>query len=237
MADGVVVGSAIVRQHARRRAAPRASPTRRASSGPPSTPDRVGKRSALAGSTDQPLGRARMGNGAGRNEVPVSVTHDLIIIGGGAGGLGAGSSRALGEGRRADGHRRAHRRRLHLHRLRAVEDAHRRRHATGSASPRRWPGSHDTVDRIAATETADVLRAEGIEVIEGRARSSPPTRSRSASRRLTAPPHRDRHGRATVRAADSRHSTAVDALTNETVFDLTDRPGRSGDHRRRPDRL
>ena len=82
---------------------------------------------------------------------------------------------------------------------------------------------HATVERIAATESADVLRAEGIGIVEGRARFVAPDTLQVDGRRLRAP--------RVIVATGARAFVppipgldAVDALTNETVFDLADVP-------------
>ncbi|MCB1027273.1 MAG: NAD(P)/FAD-dependent oxidoreductase [Microthrixaceae bacterium] len=84
---------------------------------------------------------------------------------------------------------------------------------------------HDTVERIAATEDADTLRQEGIEVITGRARLGPSNSVEVDGTRLSAP--------RIVIATGSRPSfPPVDGLadasplTNETLFNLTEQPGR-----------
>ena len=80
-----------------------------------------------------------------------------------------------------------------------------------------------TIDHIAATESADVLRGEGATVIEGRARLVTHDTVAVGERRITAP--------RIVLATGSRPSLPdipglADArpLTNETVFDLTEAP-------------
>ncbi|MEZ5244343.1 MAG: FAD-dependent oxidoreductase [Acidimicrobiales bacterium] len=81
----------------------------------------------------------------------------------------------------------------------------------------------DTVDRIAATETADVLRGEGVEVTEGRGRLVTHDTVVVGDRRISAP--------RIIVATGSRPSVPpiaglddVDVLTNETIFSLTTRP-------------
>lgn len=82
---------------------------------------------------------------------------------------------------------------------------------------------HDTVAQVAATETADVLRREGIDVIEGRARLLAPDRVSIDGRQL--------RFRRLVVATGSVPSippipglAEVDVLTNENVFDLDHKP-------------
>ena len=81
-----------------------------------------------------------------------------------------------------------------------------------------------TVEHIAATESAEVLRAEGATVIEGRARLVTHDTVAVGDRRITAP--------RIVLATGSRPSLPDDIpgldearpLTNETVFELTEAP-------------
>ena len=80
-----------------------------------------------------------------------------------------------------------------------------------------------TVEHIAATESAEVLRAEGATVIEGRGRLVTHDTVAVGDRRITAP--------RIVLATGSRPSlpdipglAEAQPLTNETVFDLTDAP-------------
>ena len=80
-----------------------------------------------------------------------------------------------------------------------------------------------TVEHIAATESAEVLRAEGATVIEGRARLVTHDTVAVGDRRTTAP--------RIVLATGSRPSlpdipglAEAQPLTNETVFDLTEAP-------------
>ena len=79
------------------------------------------------------------------------------------------------------------------------------------------------VDRIAATESADVLRGEGIDVVEGRARLVGPDAIEVDGRIL--------RGRGVVVATGSVPALPpipglheVNPLTNETVFELSRRP-------------
>ena len=81
-----------------------------------------------------------------------------------------------------------------------------------------------TVERIAATESTDVLRSRGVTVIEGRARLATHDTVAVGERRITA--------RRIVVATGSQPSlpdhipglAEAEPLTNETVFDLTDTP-------------
>ena len=80
-----------------------------------------------------------------------------------------------------------------------------------------------TIEEIAATESADVLRRASVTVIEGRARLTTHDTVAVGERRITAP--------RIVLATGSRPSSPAipglpeaQPLTNETVFDLTDAP-------------
>ena len=85
-----------------------------------------------------------------------------------------------------------------------------------------------TIEHIAATESADVLRSQGATVIEGRARLATHDTVVVGERRITAP--------RIVLATGSQPSlpeyipglTEARPLTNETVFDLTEAPGSLG---------
>jgi pyruvate/2-oxoglutarate dehydrogenase complex dihydrolipoamide dehydrogenase (E3) component len=80
-----------------------------------------------------------------------------------------------------------------------------------------------TIERIAATETADVLRSRGIQVLEARARLATHDSIAVDGRRITAPK--------IILATGGRPVMppipgldAVEALTNETVFSLSSLP-------------
>ncbi len=163
-----------------------------------------------------------MGNGSGRDEVPGLVTHDLIIIGGGAGGLGAARA-----GRRAkadvliinDGPIGGDCTFTGCVPSKALLAAGRDGLGFSAAMTR----VHDTIDHIAATETADVLRAEGIDVVEGRARLVAADTVAVGDQRTT--------GRRVLVATGGRPFVppipgidSVTTLTNETVFDLSEPP-------------
>jgi pyruvate/2-oxoglutarate dehydrogenase complex dihydrolipoamide dehydrogenase (E3) component len=82
---------------------------------------------------------------------------------------------------------------------------------------------HQAVERIAATESAEVLRGEGIDVVEGRARLVGPDAIEVDGQTL--------RGRGVVIATGSVPSLPAipglrdaDPLTNETVFQLSRRP-------------
>lgn len=80
-----------------------------------------------------------------------------------------------------------------------------------------------TVARVAAAETPAVLTGEGIDVVEGRARFSAPTAVSVDGRTLTAPRIVLATG-ATPRVPDG--ITTLEPLTTDTVFDLVDAPAR-----------
>ena len=85
-----------------------------------------------------------------------------------------------------------------------------------------------TIEHIAATESADALRSQGATVIEGRARLATHDTVAVGERRITAP--------RVVLATGSRPSlpdhipglTEARPLTNETVFDLAEAPASLG---------
>ncbi len=152
--------------------------------------------------------------------------HDLIIIGGGAGGLGAArAARWAG----AD--------------VLLVNDGPLGGDCTftgcvpsktllsASREGLDFPGAMarvtKAVETIAATETADVLRAEGVHVEEGRARLVTHDTIALDDRRITAP--------RIIIATGSRPAVPpidgldeIRYLTNETVFSMTEPPGRLG---------
>lgn len=152
--------------------------------------------------------------------------HDLIVIGGGAGGLGAArAARAVG----AD--------------VLLVNDGPIGGDCTftgcvpsktllaaaaqGASFDEAMARVAATVDHIAATESATVLRAEGIAVRDGRARLVTHDTVVVDDDRITAP--------RLVVATGSRPAMppvpgidAVDALTNESVFALSAAPRRLG---------
>lgn len=81
---------------------------------------------------------------------------------------------------------------------------------------------HRTIDHIAATESADVLRGEGIEVVEGTVRFTDPTHVDVAGRALSA-------GRVVLATGSSPIVPAVldgaGPLTTDTFWSLTELPG------------
>lgn len=86
---------------------------------------------------------------------------------------------------------------------------------------------HTTVARIAATETSDVLRAHGTHVIEGRARLTSPDTVVVGDSRITAK-------RVLVATGGRPFVPSIPGLdtvgfrTNESLFDLVERPDRLG---------
>lgn len=81
-----------------------------------------------------------------------------------------------------------------------------------------------TIKHIAATESADVLRAEGVTVIEGRARLVTHDTVTVGERRLTAPRIVLATGSHPALPDDIPGLAEARPLTNETVFDLTEAP-------------
>lgn len=154
------------------------------------------------------------------------MNHDLIIIGGGAGGLGAArAARWAG----AD--------------VLLVNDGPLGGDCTFTGcvpSKTLLAAAHQgldfadamarvaaTVERIAETETADVLRAEGIQVIEGRARLVTHDTVAIGDQRLATP--------RIIVATGGRPSVPpipgldeVEVLTNESVFSMTTAPASLG---------
>lgn len=149
-------------------------------------------------------------------------THELVVVGGGAGGLAAARTGAR-HGRRAaivqDG-------RLGgdctftgcVPSKTLIESA-----ARGRSFPAAMSVLHDVVEQIAATEDAGVLTEEGIEVIEGRASFVGPRVLAVGGRKLRAE-------RVVIATGSSPSSPPIQGLpevaylTNETVFDLEELP-------------
>ena len=148
--------------------------------------------------------------------------HDLIIVGGGAGGLGAArAARWLG----AD--------------VALISDSALGGDCTfsgcvpsktliaaakdGLGFAEAMTRVTETVERIAATETADVLRSTGVNVIEGRARLATHDTVAVGDRRITAP--------RLVIATGSRPLIPpisgieqIEVLTNEEIFNISTAP-------------
>ncbi len=150
------------------------------------------------------------------------MTHDLIVVGGGAGGMAAARTAArLGK------------------RVALVQDgpiggdctftgcvpSKTLIEAADSDLPfeQAMTRVRDVVARIAATETADVLRGEGVDVVEGRAQLTGPGGVTVDHRRLSAPRLVLALGAAPM-VPDLPGLRDADYLTNETVWDLTTRP-------------
>lgn len=163
---------------------------------------------------------------AGSLHVPRDRTPDLLVIGGGAGGLGAARAAArrgarvvlvdagpLGGDCTFTG----------CIPSKTVIEAARR----GTSFAAAMSGVREAVAMIAATETAEVLGAAGVEVVHGHARFTAP-RVVDIDGTEWRPQH--------VVIATGGHPTvppipgldAVPVLTNETVFGLGDQPRRLG---------
>ncbi len=80
-----------------------------------------------------------------------------------------------------------------------------------------------TIERIAATETADVLRSEGVQVIEGRARLTTRVTVAVGSRRITAPRIIIATGSTPI-VPPIEGIEGVEHHTNESIFRLGDAP-------------
>jgi pyruvate/2-oxoglutarate dehydrogenase complex dihydrolipoamide dehydrogenase (E3) component len=155
---------------------------------------------------------------------PVDGDHDLIVVGGGSGGLAAARAGV-----------RAGRRTLLIQdgeiggdctftgcipSKTLIESAHQ-----GLGFSAAMARVAATVARVAATETAAVLAGEGIAVVEGRARFTGPRRLQVGARAFRAPRVVVATGSTPVRP-DIAGLATVPWLTNETVFGLRERPDR-----------
>lgn len=151
-----------------------------------------------------------------------TVDYDLIVIGGGAGGMAAARTAA-----------RMHRSVVLVQDGRVggdctftgcvpsktlIESA-----AAGVGFETAIRRVHDTVERIAATETADVLRGEGIDVLESTASFLDHERVRVEGRVISAPKIVVATGTAPV-VPPIDGLTGGRYLTNETVWSLTEAP-------------
>ena len=150
--------------------------------------------------------------------------YDLVVIGGGAAGLGAARAGAAAGGRT----------------LLVSEDEIGgectftgcvpsktliEAAACGASFPDAMAALRHAVTTIAATETAEVLGREGIEVLRGRAVFTSPRDAKAGARMIRA--------RGFVIATGSRPAippvpglAEADYLTNETIFGLDELPGR-----------
>lgn len=148
--------------------------------------------------------------------------YDLLVIGGGAAGLGAARAAARAKARVllvSDGEPGGDCTFYGCVPSKTLIEAARQ----GLQYPEAAQRVRDVVARVAATESADTLRAEGIDVMLGRARLC------SASQ-VAVGRHRIRAG-VIILATGSRPAvppipglTAAGYLTNETVFGLTELP-------------
>lgn len=152
--------------------------------------------------------------------------HDLIIVGGGAGGLGAArAARWAGADvvLVSDGPIGGDCTFTGCVPSKTLLAAGRDGLGFGAAMER----VTETVERIAATETADVLRAEGIVVEEGRARLTAHDTVAVGDRRITAPRIIVATGsRPLIPPIPGIHE--VDMVTNEEIFSWRDAPATLG---------
>ena len=150
--------------------------------------------------------------------------HDLIVIGGGAAGLGAARAGAAAGARTllvSEGEIGGECTFTGCVPSKTLIEAA----ARGAAFPAAMAAARAAVAAIAATETAEVLAREGIEVLRGRAAFTAPQQISVGGRGLRA--------RRFVIATGSRPSippvpglAEAGYLTNETVFGLEELPGR-----------
>lgn len=148
--------------------------------------------------------------------------HDLLVIGGGAAGMAAARTAARSKRQVVlvqDGEIGGDCTFTGCVPSKTLIEAARQGVPFGAAMQR----ARDTVREIAATETADVLRGEGIEVVEGRARLVGPRQAYVGGRLLRAE-------RMVVAAGSAPAVPPVEGLdrirylTNETLWDLTEAP-------------
>ena len=168
------------------------------------------------------LRRVRSGNENLPTTVSGAVDHDLIIIGGGAGGLAAARA-AQWVGANAllvnDGPLGGDCTFTGCIPSKTLLSAARDGLGFGDAVGR----VSQTIDRIAATETADVFRSRGTGVLEARARLVTHDSIAVGNRRITAPKIIIATGGRPVMPPIPGLDT-VDALTNESIFSLPSLP-------------
>lgn len=156
----------------------------------------------------------------------VAMAHEVIVIGGGSAGLGA-ARQAVQSGARplmiADGPIGGDCTWTGCVPSKTLISQSRR----GAPFEKAIGIVHDTVQAIADSESADVLRAEGIDVVEGRASFSGPTEVVVDGKKYVS-----EH---IVIATGSRAVVPpipgvedVEVLTNENLFELTELPSRLG---------
>lgn len=152
--------------------------------------------------------------------------HDVIVIGGGAAGLGAARA-ALAAGANplliSDGPLGGDCTFTGCVPSKTLLSQSRAGGTFSSAMER----VRSTVDQIAATETADVLRAEGAEVVEGRANFTRPTAIAVDGTSFTSPHIVVATGSSALIPPIDGLDT-IDYLTNETLFSLDSLPARLG---------
>lgn len=153
---------------------------------------------------------------------PMDSDYDLVVIGGGAAGLGAARTGARAGARTLmvqDGPVGGDCTFTGCVPSKTLIEAAGRGEGFGAAIA----AVHAAVERIAATETADVLRREGIDVIAGRAAFRSPTALEIEGRRVRAQRCVVATGAGPL-VPPIPGLDRVPSLTNETVFDLTAAP-------------
>jgi pyruvate/2-oxoglutarate dehydrogenase complex dihydrolipoamide dehydrogenase (E3) component len=152
-----------------------------------------------------------------------AVDYDLIVIGGGAAGLGTARAAARAGARTlliSDGQPGGDCTFTGCVPSKTLIEAAKQ----GVAFPTAAQRVRDVVARIAATEDAPALQREGIDVALGRARFIGPGRLQVDGRELTAPRFAIATGSAPL-VPPLPGLEGVPYLTNETIFDLTALPG------------
>ena len=166
------------------------------------------------------------GKASNGERVQRAMSHDLIIIGGGTAGLGAARAATVHGAKPlliTDGPIGGDCTFTGCVPSKTLISESRRGTSFGEAISR----VHETIDTIAATENADVLRSEGVDVVEGRGVIEAPGRVTVDGRSFSA--------KNIIIATGARPSIppilgldAVSYLTNETLFELTSLPKRLG---------